>query len=302
MEKQALVTNIQKFSVRDGPGIRSIVFFKGCPLKCQWCANPENISFEKEIMFYDSKCIACNMCAAACANGAITADEKGLQYNRSKCSLCGMCVKACSTKARVIKGNLMEVKEVIEDIDSDIIFYKTSGGGVTFSGGEPLLHAEFIKEIARDYREKGLSSVVETCGCVPWEKIELVKEWIDLFLYDVKFIDEEKHKLYCGGSNELILNNLRRLSEESAVIARIPIIPGINDTERDIRMAGEFLDTLKNDLKGIHILPYHNFGISKYDSLGKEYKLSQVKVPDQEHMNTIKSNLERVGLDVQIGG
>ena len=304
MREGALITNTQKFSVRDGPGIRSVVFFKGCPLRCQWCANPENINPEQEMMFYDTKCIGCGYCVKACPNHALTLEKGTFVYDREKCRLCGMCTGVCGAKARVLKGNKMTVSEVIEDLDSDEAFYRSSGGGVTFSGGEPLLHPEFIKEIAADYRAKGFNSAVETCGCVPWENIEKVKDWLDLFLYDVKFVDEEKHIAYCGGSNRRILDNLKKLCETGNVnvIVRTPIIPQINDTERDLKLLTEFLGTIQDKLEGIHILPYHNFGISKYDSLGKEYKLSHIKTPDREHMEKIKDMLEQQGLNVLIGG
>lgn len=302
MKDGALITNIQKFSVRDGPGIRSVVFFKGCPLRCQWCANPENIIHKKEMMFYDTKCIGCGYCVKACPEQALMIQNGAFVYDRDKCLLCGKCADACGPKARVLKGTVMTVPEVIQDLDSDEAFYRSSGGGATFSGGEPLLQPEFIKEVAMDYRKKGFNSAVETCGCVPWENIEKVKDWIDLFLYDVKFIDEEKHIVYCGGSNQIILENLKRLCETARVIVRIPIIPQINDTEADLKLLTGFLDTLQDKLEGIHILPYHNFGISKYDSLGKEYKLSHIEVPDRKHMEQIKSMLENHGLNVLIGG
>ena len=254
------------------------------------------------MMFYETKCIGCGYCIEVCPEYALGIQNGTFVYDRAKCVLCGACTDVCGPKARVLKGKVMTEAEVIQDIDSDAAFYRTSGGGVTFSGGEPLLQPEFIKRIAADYREKGFNSAVETCGCVPWKNIEKVKDWIDLFLYDVKFVDEEKHVTYCGAGNQLIMDNLQRLCETAKVIVRIPIIPQINDTERDLELFTEFLKNIQGELEGIHILPYHNFGVSKYDSLGKEYKLSHIKVPDHEHMEQIKGMFESHGLNVLIGG
>lgn len=302
MNSTAKITNIQKFSVKDGPGIRSIVFLKGCTLSCKWCANPENIDFGQELMVYGHKCIGCGLCAGSCRSRAITMTAEGLVTDRSICTQCGECAKVCSSKARVMKGEEMTVDYVIEQIDDDIPFYRNSGGGVTFSGGEPLLHKDFVAEIAKDYKEKELGTAVETCGCVPWENIDAVREWIDLFLYDIKFIDSEKHEKYCGKGNELILDNLRKLCTTNDVIIRMPIIPGINDTDNDIKLACGFLNEIKEHIKEIHCLPYHNLGVSKYESLGRDYELDHVKAPDQEHLERIRKRFSEFGLDVQIGG
>lgn len=299
MKTSAVITNIQKFSVHDGPGIRSIVFFKGCPLACQWCANPENINFNPELMCYESKCIACASCVKACPENAINAH---LAFNREKCVNCGTCAKVCGSQARILKGKTFSNEEIREKVDKDYAFYKNSGGGITFSGGEPLLHPQFILDIAKNYRDRGLNSAIETCGYVPWKNFQMVEPWIDLFLYDLKFIDAQKHERYCKKGNKLILDNLRRLCKNSQVVVRMPIIPGINDTESDLDLAGAFLSEIKSEISGIHCLPYHNLGASKYDALGIEYKLSDVEMPKNEHMETVKRKLEQYDLDVQIGG
>ena len=302
MNSKAKITNIQKFSVKDGPGIRSIVFFKGCTLSCKWCANPENIGFDPELMFYEHKCIGCGLCIKSCISGAVSQSENMIITDRNICTVCGNCTKVCSSKARVIKGEDMTEECVLEQIDEDIPFYRNSGGGVTFSGGEPLLKAGFVADIAADYRRKGLSTAVETCGCVPWENIETVKNWIDIFLYDIKFVDHEKHITYCGRSNVQILENLRRLCITNDVIVRIPLIPGVNDTVSDIDKLCKYLTEIRNEIKGIQCLPYHDLGISKYEALGKEYELEHVKVPDQEHLERICEQFAGYGLDVQLGG
>lgn len=253
-------------------------------------------------MVYGHKCIGCGLCITSCSNGAIENKDNVINTDHSKCTSCGECTKVCASKARVIQGEDMTADYVIEQIDDDIPFYRNSGGGVTFSGGEPLLNHEFIIEVAGDYKDKGLSTAVETCGYVPWENIEKVKEFIDLFLYDIKFIDSEKHKKYCGKSNDLILDNLKKICVTNDVIIRMPLIPGINDMLEDIELACRFLNEIKDEIKEIHCLPYHNLGISKYEALGKEYELEHVKVPDQEHLEEIRKHFSDFGLDVQIGG
>ncbi len=302
MEQQAVVTNIQKFSVHDGPGIRSILFLKGCPLCCQWCANPENIAPGPQLMVYQGKCIRCGLCISRCSQNAIIVRDETVTMDWGRCRGCGACASVCPTQARVMKGETMTTADARRAIDRDIPFYKNSGGGVTFSGGEPLLYPDFIMEIAREYRAQGLNAVVETCGCVPWETFARVQPWIDLFLYDLKFVDCEKHRKYCGMGNELILANLRRLCESSRVVVRIPIIPGINDTQEDIDRTGRLLAELGERIEAIHCLPYHNLGFSKYEALGMEYSLSDVMLPKGGYMETIRKMFEQHGLQVQIGG
>lgn len=308
MDSSATVTNIQKFSVHDGPGIRSIIFTKGCPLNCMWCANPENIHFAPELMFYPDKCIGCGKCAESCPQGAIAVntspEENVITFDKTKCMNCGACTKVCFSQSRVMKGEIMSYEHVLKKVNKDIPFYRNSGGGITFSGGEPLMHPDFITCIARDCREKGLNTAVETCGFVPWENIERVIPWVDLFLFDIKFIDSRKHTEYCGQSNELILKNFKRLCEDgrSRITVRMPMIPGINDSGGDLALAGTFLRKRRERISGIHILPYHNYGASKYDALGIPYELSHLESPTDERMNKIKDTLEGYGLEVKIGG
>ena len=303
----AIVTNIQKFSVHDGPGIRSIIFTKGCPLNCMWCANPENIHFKPELMFYPEKCIGCGRCVKTCSQSAITvntfADGNVITFDRTKCINCGACTKVCYSQSRVMKGEMLPYENVLEKVNKDIPFYRNSGGGITFSGGEPLMHLNFVAGIARDCREKGLNTAVETCGFVPWENIERVIPWIDLFLFDIKFINSRKHAEYCGQGNELILENFKRLCEDgrSRIVVRMPIIPGINDLGGDITLAGAFLRKYKEKISCVNILPYHNYGASKYDALGIPYGLSHLESPTDEWMKKIKDALEGYDLQIQIG-
>ena len=302
MQAQAVITTIQKFSVHDGPGIRSILFLKGCPLRCQWCANPENIAPQPQLMLYPLKCIHCGLCISRCPQGAISTRDGALSFQAERCTNCGTCTKVCASQARVLKGAWMTAQEARQEIDRDLPFYQNSGGGVTFSGGEPLLHPAFIIEIAQEYRQMGLNSAVETCGCVSWDAFEAVLPWIDLFLFDLKCIDSAKHQQYCGRGNEQILSNLSRLCQCARVIVRMPIIPGINDTDEDLRLAGAYLSERKEHIEAVHCLPYHNMGLSKYEALHMDYQLPDVALPKSEAMNRIKTFLESYGLHVQIGG
>lgn len=298
-----LVTNIQKFSVHDGPGIRSVVFFKGCPLSCKWCSNPENINSDPELMYHPTKCIGCGFCVDQCEFGANTVVDDQILFDASKCIDCGRCAAKCCTLAREMKGRAYTVDELVKELDKDIPFYQNSGGGITYSGGEPLLHPEMILALSSGYKAQGINSAVETCGFVPWSNIEKILSVIDLFLFDVKFIDGEKHKQYCGKSNELILDNLKKLCEKKQkVIVRIPIIPGVNDTEADLDLAGGFLQTIRSDIEYVNCLPYHNYGVSKYDALGIRYELQEIKAPEAERMEEIKKHFEAYGLCVKIGG
>lgn len=301
MKTEAIITNIQKFSVHDGPGIRSLVFSKGCPLRCQWCANPENIAPQPQLMTYPKKCIGCALCVKACPHGALAQENGCIRSHPALCQNCGDCAVACPTEARILKGAAMSAEDVEQVIDRDLPFYRNSGGGVTFSGGEPLLHPDFICAIAQKYREKGLNTAVETCGHVPWDTFEQVLPWVDLFLYDLKMIDSEKHRQYCGAGNELILSNLEKLCARAPVTIRIPCIPGINDSAEDIRAAAEFIKTLSH-VEAIHCLPYHNMGLSKYDALGLPYALSHIAPPGGAYSEHIRAMFAQYGLQIQIGG
>lgn len=297
----AAIFNIQKYSVHDGPGIRTTVFLKGCPLKCAWCHNPESQSYEKEIIVSIEKCINCNSCIDSCTEKCITITNKELVIDKNRCTLCGKCTRSCPTNAIEMVGKDMTADEVMHEIEKDMVFYEQSGGGVTFSGGEPLMQFEFIDLILKKCKEKGIHTAIDTSGYTSWNNIYNISKHVDLFLYDIKHINEDKHMQITGVSNIGILNNLSNLTKlGSNVWIRVPIIPGINDDDENILGIGQLMNSLK--LKDIFILPYHNIATEKYRKLGKIYDLSNIKTPSNAYMEEVASKLKSFGLSVKLGG
>lgn len=299
--KQGIIFNIQRYSVHDGPGIRTTVFLKGCPLKCWWCHNPESQLLEEEILFIKNRCKGCGACAKVCPKSAIEISNRIVEFSPEKCIICGKCIEVCAIGAREVAGKKVGVEHVIKEIKKDLIFYDEAGGGVTFSGGEPLLQWEFLYELLVRCKEEGIHTTLDTSGFASWEVIEKLTPYIDLFLYDIKLMDDEEHVKYTGTSNRIILDNLKRLSALGKKInARMPIIPGINNSEKNIRGTGEFLS--KYNVHQVNLLPYHSMAKDKYGRLFKEYKLDNTIEPEMCEMLEIKDILIGYGLNVKIGG
>jgi pyruvate formate lyase activating enzyme len=296
------VFDIKKFSIHDGPGIRTTVFLKGCPLSCWWCHNPESQASEPELMFRESRCIRCEACLEVCAQGAISWDGDVVSTDRKKCVLCGACVEACYAEAREIVGQKMTVAQVVAEIERDIAFYDESDGGVTFSGGEPLLQRDFLLALLQACKEREIHTAVDTCGFASWETLDGVREHVDLFLYDLKLMDDAKHRKFTGVSNELILRNLQMVSTRGHHIAlRVPIIPGINDDDENIRQTGAFAAALPH-LSRADILPYHHAGAEKCNRLHKVYSLLETRPPSDERMAKIAQIMRGFGLQIKTGG
>lgn len=294
--------DIQKFSLHDGPGIRTTVFFKGCPLNCRWCHNPESQALGLEMMSQPRRCIRCGVCATVCGNGAIAPNGDSSSTDKEKCTLCGACVESCYAEAREIAGQEMTVAQVMAQIERDVAFYDESGGGVTFSGGEPLSQPDFLIALLRECKEQAIHTAVDTCGYTTWATLDNVREYVDLFLYDLKLMDSAKHRDFTGMPNELILKNLQTLSERGHnVILRVPIIPGINDGAQNIRQTGAFATALRG-LVQVDILPYHHTALDKYNRLKKAYGLSEIRPPSEERMTEIAQILRGFGLQVNTGG
>lgn len=300
--KTGLVFDIKKYSIHDGPGIRTTVFLKGCPLSCWWCHNPESQSSLPAIFYRPERCIGCGICIESCPRQALELTRTGVKTDLSKCTACGICADRCPSGARELVGTEMTVEEVVAEIKKDLLFYDQSGGGVTFSGGEPLLQPEFLIALLQECGKFEFHRAVDTSGFAPLSVLLEVARYTDLFLYDVKMMDSEKHKKYTGVGNELILSNLRALAESGAAInVRIPIIPGINDDDENIEQTGLFVASLPNVCR-VNILPYHSAGRSKYEKWGREYLLPEVMPPTENAMQHIAKTLSQYGLDVKIGG
>ena len=241
---KASIFNIQKFSIHDGPGIRTTVFFKGCPLQCIWCHNPESQNLGKEILYDKNKCTLCGSCIKICQNNAIELKDNDLEINMDKCTFCGDCTVCCINSAKQIAGKEYTVDEVMKEVLKDRVFYKNSKGGVTLSGGEPLIYAAFVEELLMELKKENIHTAVDTCGAVDFKVLERISKYTDLFLYDIKSMDEEKHILYTGVSNKNIINNLINLSKiHNNINLRLPIIEGINADENHIF---EILKLIKN--------------------------------------------------------
>jgi pyruvate formate lyase activating enzyme len=307
-----IVFDIKRFSIHDGPGIRTTVFFKGCPLSCWWCHNPESQAPGPELALRAHRCIRCQACPPVCTQGAISWNGNLAATDREKCTLCGDCVEACYAEAREIVGREMTVAQVMSEIEKDLAFYDQSGGGVTFSGGEPLAQSGFLRALLQACQEKEIHTAVDTCGFAAWDALDKVRGHVDLFLYDLKLMDDGRHQRYTGVSNRLILDNLRLLSSLGHNISiRVPIIPGINDDEEDIRQLAAFAAALpglasaaSTDGPGpqVAILPYHRAAAEKCNRLDRAYDLPETSPPSEERMAEIAQTLAGFGLQVEIGG
>ncbi len=298
--KQGKIFDIQRFSTQDGPGIRTTVFFKGCPLKCSWCTNPESQRPAPELFHLNSLCVECHKCVSVCPTGATYLDEDGsVKIDRNLCTVCGACVEACPANARVISGKTMSIDEVMKILVRDMLFYRNSGGGVTASGGEATVQADFLRTLFQRCQELGIHTALDTCGYVSWEVLEGILDQVELILYDIKHMDPRRHKDLTGVGNKLILENAQRIiQKEIPMIIRVPLIPGINDSEENIKDLGDFLVEL--GAPKIELLPYHQLGIKKYENLGLTYPLEHIKQFKKEQVEAIRARLASRQLDVKV--
>jgi pyruvate formate lyase activating enzyme len=293
-----LVTNIQGYSIHDGPGIRTVVFLKGCSLECQWCSNPECISPRPEVGLYKTFCTGCGKCADVCPESALVFKaNKPPAINRERCTGCGICVSACSYKALVLYGESMNAAEIFNTVYRDKMFYDSSGGGLTVSGGEALLQPQLVCELFTKCRKAGIQTCIETSGQAGASALRQVLSDTDYVLFDLKQMDLNKHRRYTGKPNNLILANAKIVIESGKeTLFRMPLLPGINDKPQNIKDTADFLHGLGRKACRIELMPYHRLGKGKYESLDRKFILPDVPTPEPELIDSVKKAFEGYGI------
>ncbi|MFC1926177.1 glycyl-radical enzyme activating protein [Chloroflexota bacterium] len=294
---KGIVFNIQRFSVEDGPGIRTTVFLKGCPLKCPWCSNPESQNTFPEVVHRDSLCNQCGRCVEVCELNAISLNEKAVSIDRALCNNCARCVEVCLPGALTVYGKEVFVDEVLDEIRKDMIYYRNSGGGVTASGGEPLVQVDFVAALFQRCQAAGIHTTLDTCGYASKDALDKVLEHTDLVLFDLKILDQETHDRVLKTSQEPVLRNLNMLVEKgSNLLIRIPLIPTFIDTEENLKAIAELISRLNRDIK-IEVLPYHRYGTGKYQMLDRSYEPDGLTTQTEEQLNAIKGLFHSFGVD-----
>ena len=300
---KGLVNGIQRFAIHDGPGIRTLVYMKGCPIRCPWCSSPQTQKASFEILHIELNCKKCGRCVEVCPLQVITlSEEEGWKINRELCTDCGDCVDACSYQALELVGKWMTVEELFQEVNKESPFYRRSNGGVTVGGGEPTMQPEFVTEFLKRCKQSYIHTAIETCGYVKWEHLEKILEYVDLVYIDIKHMDTIVHRELTGVSNEIILENAGRASAIRPTIIRIPTVPGYNDSDENMLDTARFAIELGENLKRIELLPYHEFGTQTYSRLGMEFQLTDVEPPSHDHMQRLKKIVESCGVIAQIGG
>ena len=301
MREQVLITDIQRFSVHDGPGIRTVIFFKGCPLQCIWCQNPETQSFEPDLSVNTAQCIGCGYCVKICKAGAIKLEKGNLSLDRTKCTKCFQCVKVCCTGARKQIGQWMTAKDILSAVMRDKVYYKNSNGGVTLSGGEPTAQGRFILDLLLYLRRQGIHTAMETCGYCEENQFVKILEATDLLLFDLKLIDRQSHRYYTGKDNSLIKKNLLTAAEMGKhIIIRVPLIQGVNDGNENLQDMARLARYA--EIHEIQLLPFHQMGKEKWNHMDMDYQCQNWYPPDEKTIEHAKRYLEELGFQISIGG
>ncbi len=300
---KGIIFDIKRYAIHDGPGIRTTIFLKGCSLRCQWCQNPEGQETNPEIILRSSRCSPeCRECVSVCPQDAISKDRSSIEIDKAKCDLCAKCEEVCVYDALEVVGKEVTVQELMDEIEKDKIFFDESGGGITFSGGEPLMQMEFLEALLKEIKKKNIHVALDTSGYVSFKDLDRISDKVDLFLYDLKIMDDKKHEKYTGVSNKLIHDNLRKLTERgNSVAVRIPLVSGINDDDQSIQMFVDFLQSLKN-INQISLLSYHSGGREKYKRLRKEKLPKTFHSPSAERIEEIEKTLADSGFSAKAGG
>lgn len=308
MTLSGFVLRIERSSIHDGPGLRTVLFLKGCPLRCAWCSTPESQQQAPERGYASHRCTTCGTCVRSCPQGALTtsADSGKIVTDATKCTTCFICVTKCPQRAIKKYGCQMTVQSAVQEIVKDEIFFFHSGGGVTISGGEPLTQPDFVAAVLRECKERGIHTAIETSFHVPFAVIEKVLPWLDVLYVDIKHAEQEQHRQWVGSENSRILDNIKKADESKhplAIVVRIPLIPGINDTDANLSATAKFCRSL-NKLKSIELLPYHRLGIETYKNLGIEYAMGELARPAQAAILERADFLsqQNPGAPVQSGG
>ena len=298
-----LISHVQKYSTRDGPGIRDTVFFKGCPLGCLWCSNPELIRPRPDVLYDRNQCVQCGTCISACPRDALSFDDDHrVVVDRQACRASGECVSACPEGALELVGREIGVDALVTELLKDSVFYETSGGGVTFSGGEPLYQSGFVRQVAEKLKESGIHTALDTCGDVSWCRFEEVLDVIDLVLYDIKVADRDVHTQLTGRDNDIILANAHVLARRGIPMhIRLVAVPGLTDSRDELNARMEIVKELST-VEQVDLLPYHRYGVGKYERLGLDYPLVEVEEHSAEEVEVMRQYLETFGIPVTVGG
>lgn len=301
--KSGLIYDIKRYAINDGPGIRVTIFMKGCPLQCSWCHNPEGISPLMQKLYTPEKCIGCDCCIQVCPEQSCFKTPDGIKTEPARCTACGKCADICPTKATEISGRNVSIEDIVAEVEKDRIFFDQSGGGVTFSGGEPLLQADFLLLLLKEFGTRAIHRTVDTTGFAKSETLLNVAKHTDLFLYDLKLMDTTRHRKWTSVGNGLILKNLRLLAETGAdIIIRIPLIKGVNADDENIVQTADFIAALPGKRKGVNLLPYHNIMAGKYLKSGIPFEEGQMCEPGDDDLERVVAVFAQYGLKATVGG